>query len=63
LIKKRILKSHIKGKKLHITTKNPEKDLLEVVSILKSKREKLHMIKVAGASLDDVFIKIWKDNE
>jgi ABC-2 type transport system ATP-binding protein len=59
-LKKKILNSRIDGKHLRITTKNPEQELLQVISILKSQKEKLKTIKVAGASLDDVFIKIWE---
>ena len=63
LAKKRIIHTEVKDGTLYIRTKNPETDLSKILSVLKSKKERLSLIKVKGSSLDDVFIKIWNDNE
>jgi len=59
LYKKQITKITINKNMMHILTKNPEKTLLDVLLIIKKRKEKLNFIKVSGASLDDVFISLW----
>ena len=63
LKKKKITDIEIKNNLIHIHTTSPEKTLSEVLSTLSRRREKLAFIKVTSASLDDVFISIWKDDK
>lgn len=63
LFKKRITKIVIKKNMMHIFTKNPEKTLLDVLLVIKKRKEKLNFIKVSGASLDDVFISLWDEEK
>jgi len=60
LSKKGLKNTKIRNDELLIYSSNPEADLFKIFSIIKTKKEKLKFIKVAGASLDDVFISIWK---
>lgn len=60
LAKKNVGNAILNNDTLRIYSGNPEADLFKIFSVLKSKKEKLTFIKVAGASLDDVFISIWK---
>ncbi len=60
LEKEQINHTKIEKDRMRIFTPNPEKDLFKIISVLKSSKEKLTNIKLSGASLDDVFIEIWK---
>jgi len=57
--------SHVRtdGENVHIHSSNVEKVLIDVLAALKKHDEKLVFIKVVGASLDDVFISIWENDE
>lgn len=61
LSKKGLKNTVVRDKELLIYSGNPEADLFKIFSIIKNRKEKLQFIKVAGASLDDVFISIWKN--
>ncbi|MCA9477876.1 MAG: ABC transporter ATP-binding protein [Nanoarchaeota archaeon] len=63
LKKKHITDIEIKNNLIHIHTTSPEKTLSEVLATLSRRREKLAFIKVTSASLDDVFISIWKKDK
>lgn len=63
LKKKKIIDSVIVGEALNIHTTTPEKTVGDILSILRQHKEKLTFIKVTGASLDDVFLTIWKDKK
>lgn len=63
LKKKKIIDLDIKKDELRIFSSNPEKDLFKILAVLKKKKEKLTFIKMAGSSLDDVFINLWKDEK
>jgi hypothetical protein len=45
---------------LRVLTKNPEKALTVIISGIKDLKEELSYINVSSASLDDVFVSIWK---
>ncbi len=61
--KKNITRMRVANHSLHIYTANPESVLAQVLSALKTRREKLSFIKVTSASLDDVFISIWEKDK
>lgn len=63
LDKKHISRIQATNQTLHIFTHNPEGVLAGILSTLNHHKEKLTYIKVASASLDDVFVSIWKDSE
>lgn len=60
---KTILATKIEKEILHILTTNPEKTLTDIVSALKELKEELIYVNVRGASLDDVFVSIWKGKD
>lgn len=61
LSKKGLKNTTIRNKELLIYSNKPETDLFKILSVIKSKKEKLKFIKVAGKSLDDVYLSIWKN--
>ena len=63
LRKKRIVDGVIISEALNIHTTTPEKTVGDILTILRKQKEKLTFIKVTGASLDDVFLTIWKDKK
>ncbi len=63
LIKKKFKENFVKKDSLHIFCSKPEVDLFKIINILKKKKEKLTSIRIAGASLDDVFINLWNDRK
>ena len=63
-IPKALISHHrIEQNVMHIHTNKPEAVLTQLLNIIERKREKLVFVRVAGASLDDVFISIWKDDK
>lgn len=67
-IKKELHKKHITtvsitSESMSVLTKSPEQDLPRIINVIKHEKEKLSFIKVDSASLDDVFIKIWTEEQ
>jgi ABC-2 type transport system ATP-binding protein len=60
---KLISKQKISQNVMHLYTTEPEDTLEKLLNIIKKSKEQLIFIRVTGASLDDVFISIWKDDE
>ncbi len=56
-----VLATKVDRNTLHILTSSPEKTLTSLMSAAKDLNENLIYINVSGASLDDVFVSIWKD--
>lgn len=63
LKEKKIIDVEVKNNLIHIHTTSPEKTLSDVLLTISKKKEKLAFIKVTSASLDDVFISIWKNDK
>ncbi len=63
LQKKKINKIKKSDDALLIYTANPEKTIIKILAILKTRNEKLTFVEVTSPSLDDVFISIWKKDE
>ena len=58
-----ILSTRVEKDTVRILTKNPEKSLTTILASIKELRDELTFINVTGASLDDMFISIWKDDK
>ena len=54
---------NIANEALTIHTATPEKTITNIISAVRRRKEKLTFIKVTGASLDDVFLTIWKEKK